>query len=312
MTEKEAREIIKKYVLENFDDRWDTNPMFFHEYADFFKFYINSKKYLATGDFGENIVGLGSAYISKKYGEIVQYGSALATWYGLKYFLMTEYRLNIVRTQYEIGRTDYNHKVTINNIIDVQKASKYIQGIWIHKGAEYVKELQQRKVLELPSVNYFGLLNLLYFNVIDPFCDCSYQKLITEFDLSKPLKPFESFCQFESLDRLFYKHMEDNVVQAYPNFDSSKNYSTVISKISNRDKFDQYLETLCFKHYGYDDQTGFTGYVGYKYEELAEIMKEELKSFDFIEGEHLLFFLFANTIESFCELKIERIPDDLI
>jgi hypothetical protein len=310
MTEKEAKERIKNYVLENFDDRWDTNPMFFTEYADFFKFSINSKKYLASGDFYENIVGLGSAYLSKKYGEIVQYGSALAPWYGLRYFLLTEYRLNVVRTHYEIGRADYNYNVVVKNVTDVDKASEYIKNIWVYRGAEYVEGLQQDTEITLPSVNYFGLLNLLYFNVLDPFCECAYEKRITDFDRSKQLRAFESLCPFESLDRLFYKHIEDKVVEVYPTFDSKENYSAIIYKVHNVEKFDQYFATFHFKHYGFDDQTGFTGYVGYKDEEIAEILKQEEKSFEYVEGEEILFFLFANTIESFCEIEIKKMPNN--
>ena len=154
------------------------------------------------------------------------------------------------------------------------------------------------------------MLNFLYFNVIDQFCECSYQKIITEFDLSKPLRSFECFNQFESSDRLFYKHIEEKVIQSHPLFDINKNYSVSIIKINNYNKFNQYFETIRFKHYGKDEQTGYEGYISYSNDEVIKIMEKDKNSFDFIEGNELLFFLFANTLESFCKIDIEKILSD--
>ncbi|CAM3989387.1 MULTISPECIES: hypothetical protein [Flavobacterium] len=311
MSEKEANELIKNYVLENFDERWHTDPLFFEEYQDFFEFHINSKKYFESGDFLDSFVGLGSAFLSKKFGEIVQYGSLGASHYIMRDFLITEYRLNVIRTKYEIGRADYDYRLVIKNVTDFEKASKYINGIFVYKGTQYVKEIHYSKILEIPSTDYFSLLNLLYFNVIDPFCECSYQKLIHEFDLSKPLREFECISKFELSDRLFYKNIENKVVQAYSSFDINKNYKVIIFEVFDNDKFKQYFETVSFKRYGEDEQTGFWGYNSYLHVEIEEIMKKEKKIFDFVEGDQLLFFLFVNILESFCKIEIKIMSNDL-
>ncbi|WP_136666821.1 hypothetical protein [Flavobacterium sp. H122] len=312
MNETKARELINKYVLENFDDRWHPDPMYLEEYADVFEFGINSKEYLATGDLNKSFVGLGSAYISKKFGEIVQNGTAVSPHYCLQYFLLTEYRLNIVRTKYEIERADYYYELAIKDITDVEKATKYIEGIWIYEGDKYRKKICDGRILEFSRVDYFSLLNLLYFNVIDPFCECLYRKLISKDDLSYPLRSFKSQGTFESSDRLFYRHIFERVNHVYPIFEINKNYSACISEIFDDNKFNQYFSTVRFKHYGEDEQTGWLGYTNYSYDELALIMQNQKKTFDFVEGYELLFFLFMNTIEPFCEISIEIMPDTQI
>lgn len=309
MNETEAKELIKKYVLENFDDRWDPEPMYLEEYVDVFEFGINSKEYLATGDINKNIVGLSSAYISKKYGEIVQYGSATPPFYSLKDFLLTEYRLNVVRKKYKIERANYYYELAIKDITNVQKAIEYIEGIWVYGGDKYRKKINEGRVLDFLQVDYFSLLNLLYFNTIDPFCECLYRKISRKQDISYPLRPFMCQRSFESSDRLFYKYLLQKVVQFYSTFDIKSNYCVCIFEIFDDNKFQQYFATVRFQHYGYDEQLGWMGYIDYSYEELALIMQNQKKYFDFIEGHQLLFFLFMNIIEPFCALSMEIVAE---
>lgn len=313
MSEKEAKELIKNYVLENFDDRWHTEPLYFEEYHDFFQFSINSKKYFESRDFHHLFVGLGSSFLSKKFGNIVQYGSGSRFQHNLRDFLITEYRLNIVRTKYEIEYPDYNYQyyLEIKDITNIDKASKYVNDIFHHRGSQNIKEIYKDNILELTSVDYFSLLNLMYFNVIDPFCECSYKKLITKFGSPNPLSSFESISQIESSDRMFYKHMVDRVNHIYPLFEINKNYTVSINEIFDTNKFNQYFITASFKHYGENEIIGYIGYIDYTDDEIAKIMEMEKKIFDFIEGDELLFFLFANTLESFCKIEIEIMSDNL-
>ncbi len=307
MKEKEAKSIIRKFVLENFNDEWESDIIFLKEYSDCFEFYINSKEFFATGDPGKSFVGLGAGYLSKKHKDIIQYGSLPRPDKSLRDFLITEYRLNIVRTKYKIDRADYNYKVVIKNIRNIEKATNYINGIFFDNGSRFIKELQKNNILNITTVDYFSLLNLLYFNTIDHCFDCSYEKKITEFDLSNPLRAFECLGYLESSECLFYKHITQKVIQTYSTFKSNKNYSVKISSVYNTEVFNQYISTVSFKHYGYDEQTGLVGYTGYYKDEKTKILNQKEKIFDFIEGYEILFFLFINTIDPFCKIEIKEV-----
>lgn len=313
MTEKEAKELIKNYVLENFDDRWHPEPIYLEEYHDYFRFWINSKKYFMTREFGHVFVGLGASYLSKKFGNIVIYGSASIPQNCLRDFLTVEYRLNFIKTKYELEYPDYDYhyNVIIFDITNLDKASKYINNLLLWRDSDFLKEIKSKKLLEFNSVDYLGLLNFLYFNVIDPFCECSYQKSEKKYGRQPPLRTFISLNEIESPEQLFYKHMADRVKNSFPTFEINKGYSAKIFEIFDKNKFEQYFLTFSFKYYREDEPTGLTGYFPYFDDEKEEIMKDKIKSFDFVEGGELLFFLFMNTLDSFCEIEIEKTHDDL-
>ncbi|MDH7913215.1 hypothetical protein [Winogradskyella sp. SYSU M77433] len=303
MNEKEAKEIIENFVLENFDDRWHTKPLFFREYYDFFKFYINSKEYVETGEFGKNFVGLGSAYISKKFKEIVQYGSG--HYRTTEDFLKTEHKLSLIRTKYNIDRADYRYNVSIQNIIDEEKASKYIDGILIYSGGLTFKEMKSQRNYELSSINYFGLLNLLYFNIINPFCEIFYEKrIIIGHDDINELRQFSSINGHDSEDILFQEYMLEKVNSVHPKIRLDKCYSVDIKEIYKDELFSQYSTIAGFSYYGYDEQTGFEGFLWYRENEIEKRIKQKKMSFEFVKGIDILFFLFINSITPFCRLEL--------
>jgi len=309
MSEKEAKDLIKKYVLENFDDKWRPEPLFLEEHPDFYEFGINSKKYFISRAFRHLFVGLGSSYISKKYGEIVQFGSGSAHYSTRRDFLKIEHKLNIVRNKYKLERIDYSYKVVIKNITDEEKASKYIDGISTYNSGLTYKEFQHRKKIEFSFVFSLGLLNLLYFNVIDPFCECTYEKLIFENDseCSQPSYPMDISLEE---DTLFQSYMIETIIQQYPRFRIDKCYKAEISEIYNKEKLYQYLPIAVFRYYGEDEPTGFIGYVlTYSHDEIEKMREKKKISFEFAEGKDLLFFLFLNSITPFCKIQIEKTPN---
>ncbi|MEO1033826.1 MAG: hypothetical protein AAFX55_20760 [Bacteroidota bacterium] len=311
MHEKEAKEIIKKYVLENFDERWHTEPLFLREYYDFFKFYINSKEYVETGEFGKQFVGLGGAFISKKFKEIVQYGSAH---HGItEEYLQTEHKLSLIRTKYKIDRADYHYNVFIQNITDEKKASKYIDGIWIHSWQPTFEEMKSQNSYKLSSIDYFGLLNLLYFNIINPFCEISYEKkiLIGHDDINE-LRQFECINNYHSADNLFQEYMLHKVNTARPAFSLEKCYGASVTEVYEHEQFLQYALIARFRYYGYDDQTGFEGFLCYHDNEIEQRIKEKNMSFEYVKGIDLLFFLFMNTIKPFCKIELNVLNDENI
>ncbi|MGH1384219.1 hypothetical protein [Kordia sp.] len=309
MNEEEAKDIIKKFVLENFDDRWSTVPLFFEEFPDFFKFSVNSKMYVASHDFGDSFVGLGASFISKKYREIVQYGSA--EFKTKEDFLKTEHKLNVVRTKYKIDRADYFYKVAIQSIIDEEKAFKYIDGVWVYSGGPTFKEMKSQTNFEFSSINYFGLLNLLYFNVIDPFCEILYEKKIIKGHDDKWLRPYFSSNAYDSKDTLFQNYMFTTVTKCYPTFEIDKCYSAHVTETCGVEKLYQYLPIAGFRFYGKDDQTGFVGYLDYCKDKIYQKIRDKELSFEYVEGKDLLFFLFINSKTPFCKIIMERIPDEL-
>lgn len=309
MHEKEAKEIITKYVLENFDNRWHTKPSFFKEYYDFFEFCINSKEYVETGDFGKNFVGLGSAYISKKFKEIVQYGSEPHK--TTEDFLKTEHKLSLIRTKYKIERADYHYNVSIQNITNEEKISKYIDGIGIYSGGSTFKEMKSQKDYELSSIDYFGLLNLLYFNITDPFCEISFEKkiIIGHDDINK-LRKFHSIHRYDSEDVTFQEYMLHKINTVYPTFKLDKSYSTVITEIYKNEMFSQYAPIARFSYYGYDEPTGFEGFLWYRENEIESRIKEKKMSFEYVKGIDILFFLFINTITPFCKIEFNALNNE--
>ena len=300
---KEAKEIIKDYVLEEFDERWSTDPSYIEEHPDFFVFYLTSKKYLETLDFRHQPVGLGQGFISKRYGDLVQYGSGQAH-YARRDFLMTEYKLNTVRTQYKIGRTKHNYQVIIKNISYVEKAFKYIHAIKIYSyHIPSLDEIKSGNNLEFSSLNYFGLLSLLYFNILDPFCEISYQEIIGKYDQ-------RYFCSndFDHEDVFFQNHILNKVLVEYPSFEVDQNYQVTILEIQDEEILNQYLPIAYFGRYGQSEITGYIGYDDYTEAELKEILKSEDKSFEFIDGRDLLFFLLMNITTPFCTIEMKTLP----
>mgnify|MGYP000592641207 CR=1 FL=1 len=302
---KEAHEMVKNYVLEEFDDRWSTEHILFTQHPDFLEFFINSKKYFQTRRFEDQFVGLGQGFISKKHKEIVQYGSG----HGLEAtrdFLKTEYKLNTIRTQYQIGRTSYDHHVIIRNIKDIQKAFKYFTGIKIYcYNIPSLKEIQHERQFEFSSMNYFGLLNLLYFNVIDPFCHISFEKRIASHH-----QRYFSWNNFDSEDELFQNHILDKILMLYPTFDIHQNYRVIITDIIDTDRLNQYLKVSYFRHHGLCELTGYIGHIQYTNDELQAIILGELRTFDFIYGKDLFFFLWMNMAMPSCKIEMEVLSND--
>jgi hypothetical protein len=304
MHEKEAKQIIKNYVLENFGERWHTEPLFFKEYNDFFKFYINSKEYVETGEFGKQFVGLGAAYLSKKFKEIVQYGSAHHS--VMEEYLQTEHKLSLIRTKYKIDRADYNYNVFIQNITDEKKASKYIDGIWSQSWQPTFQEMKSQKT----SVDYFGLLNLLYFNIINPFCEISYEKKLTEHDNNYEGRQFKCINNYHSEDSLFQEYLLHKVNTVRPNFSLEKCYSANITEIYEHEQFLQYIPIARFRYYGYDDRAGYEDFFGYEDDEIEQRIKENKMSFEYVKGIDILFFLFMNTITPFCNIELNELTNE--
>ena len=316
MQEEKAKEIIKNYVLENFDDRWYPGPTYLEEYPDFFEFYINSKKIMETGDSQHGFVGLGIGYISKRHEEIVQYGSVPGPTGTRENFLKTEYKLSVVRTKYTIQRGNYFYNIVLENITDKEKASKYTGTLDVDPEYSLLNEMKEHKVFEIHSIIAFRLLNLLYFNVIDPFCKITYEKIIfkdktIEQSDYAPLRPYSYLYDLYKEDILFQEHMLDKIKKLYPTFKIDEFYSSKITIIHDIDRLHQYLPVAGFRYYGEDDQTGFIGYVlGYSDNEIQQMILDNNIVFEFVKGEDILFFLFMNSITLFCEIELNVLNNE--
>ncbi|MGB0871324.1 MAG: hypothetical protein ACPGSD_17175 [Flavobacteriales bacterium] len=310
MHEKKAKEIIKKYVLENFDDRWYPGPTYLEEYPDFFQFYINSRKIMETGDWHHGFVGLGSGYISKKYEEIVQYGSAPGSNNTRENFLKTEYKLSVVRTKYAIQRGNYCYNIVLENITDKEKAFKYMETLDVDPEYSLLNDMKKHKVFEIHSIMAFRLLNLLYFNIIDPFCKITYDKIIIKDKTIEqsdyaPFRPYSYLYDLYKEDIIFQEHMLDKIKKRYLTFKIDECYTSKITNIHDIDRLHQYLPIAGFRYYGEDDQTGFIGYVlGYSDDEIQQMILNNNIAFEFVKGEDILFFLFMNSITLFCEIEL--------
>ena len=301
---KEAHEMIKNYVLEEFDDQWSTEPTFIQEFPDFFEFHINSKKYFETKQFEHLFVGLGPGFISKRHGDLIQYGSAQSYGSAARDFLLTEYKLNIVRSKYEIGRFDHHYDVTLHNISDEAKACKYLEGIKIYYwNIPEVKKIKIGQSFEFSSMDYFGLINLLYFNIMDPFGEFSYRENKLKYDHA-----YSSLNHHEHEDALFHEHMLSQIHKEFPAFNIDENYSATITNVYDKDRLRQCLPTAWFSYFGDCENTGITGYLPYSYEELSQMLTQENKSFEYTSGGDLFFFLYANIMTPFCNIEIEAIP----
>jgi len=316
MHEKKAKEIIKIYILENFDDKWYPGPTYLEEYPDFFEFYIDSKKIMETGDSHHSFVGLGAGYISKKHEEIVQYGSAPGPIQTRKNFLDTEHKLSVVRTKYTMGRGNYSYNIVLENITNKEKASKYIETLNVDSEYSILNEMKEHKVFEIHSVIAFRLLNLLYFNVIDPFCEISYEKKIIKDKRIQqsdyePLRPHSYLYDLYTEDILFQEHMLDNIRKRYPTLGIDECYTSKITNIYDIDRLHQYLPIAGFSYYGECELTGFVGYVlEYSDDEIQQMILDNKIAFEYVKGENILFFLFMNSITPFCEIELNVLNNE--
>jgi hypothetical protein len=128
----------------------------------------------------------------------------------------------------------------------------------------------------------------------------------------RPRRQFSSFNDHDSKDILFQNYMLAKVKQQYPTFEIHECYTASLKETHGIDKLYQFLPLAGFSSYGYDDQTGFTGYIPHSYRELYEKIRAHKMSFEYVRGRDILFFLFLNTITPFCEISLKRIPSNLI
>lgn len=304
MKEEKAKKIIKNYILENFDDSWCSDVYYLKEYSDFYVFSINSKKYFRTGDYKDCYIGYGSAFLSKKFNEIVHYGSGQFS-IEFKDFLTTEHKLNIIRTKHKLSRIDYTYEVSILKITNENKASKYIN--WLFNYYNKWSYLEVKENLKFPSLTCHNLINLLYFNIVDPFCEITFKYI--ENENTKKFKKFNPIFDISEKDLPFQEYMYNQVKLKYPQFRLDKAYRVIISEVYNKNKLQQYATVAGFSYYGYDVPTGYTGFIPYRRTEIEVRIQMNNRSFEYVEGNNILFFLFINTLNPFCKIEFDKAQD---
>lgn len=308
MTRKEVEKHIETYILDNFDDRWSPKPTYIYEYQDYYSFGFTSKKFWETKDPDNCFIGLGGSFISKKHCEIVQFGSAMWDIYALRDFLLTEYKLNIVRTKYEIHRYNSHFTVTLN-IKNVEKAKICLKGLHdVYTYNEIPNTFTINQSIRIENLDYFGLLNLLYFNCIDPFCICDYQLLPTS---HKPfLYQFDSYNNEIDQDILFQDYMIQQIQNQHPKFNIYTNYQVKIIEIYHHKTFEQYIYLSLFQTFDSCEQTGYIGYGKLNEESIKKILNND-GLFEYVEGKDFLFILFMNSVEPFCKFEIKELPKSM-